>query len=377
MFNKAILKRYGKESEGMKLKKSAALITAIVIGISIFLPSYASASAPTTNLREIFESMGAWVTWDEATKSTQIIRGQVNLKFRTGSNIAIKNGISVAMDSPISIKNGKAQISVYAVYPLAKDNRRERHYMVKSGDTLWKISMNYGVTVEQLRHWNNLQSDTIYVNQHLATKDPYYIVQSGDNLYLIANRTQTSVEEIKRANNLTSTVLMIGQKLLIPVPASIPQPPMFVDAVFPLIDKTYDVFTNNYGDERSFTLGETSRVHEGIDIMAKTYVPLFATEDGVVNRFGWSTLGGWRLTVKSANGIAYYYAHMFGYAAGVTNGAKLSKGQLIGFVGATGYGTEGTSGKFVPHLHFSFYDTNVNPWKPINPYPYLKWWENR
>ncbi|WP_044748480.1 M23 family metallopeptidase [Bacillus alveayuensis] len=50
----------------------------------------------------------------------------------------------------------------------------------------------------------------------------------------------------------------------------------------------------------------------------------------------------------------------------------IKKGQLIGYVGDSGYGSVGTTRKFAPHLHFGMYDAN---WKVINPYSYLKYWE--
>lgn len=362
----------------MRILKCIAMIVVLAFGTMVLVPGFTHAAAPTTNLREVFESMGASVKWVEATKSIEVERGNVQLSFKTDSNIAIKNGSSVTMDTPIFVnQSGKAQISVYAIYPLAKDHKREKHYIVQPGDSLWKISLKYAVSVHQLQEWNNLPTDMIYVGQHLVTQDPYYIVKPGDTLYRIASQTQSSISEIQRVNQLESTSLQIGQKLYIPPAPSVQQPPMFTQGVFPLMDGTYEAFTDTYGDQRTFTLGLTSRVHEGIDIMAKTWVPLFAADDGVVIRKGWNTLGGWRLTVQSSNKVAHYYAHMAGYADGIANGSTIKKGQLIGFVGATGYGDVGTTGKFVPHLHFSLYDTTVSPWKPLNPYTYLRWWESR
>ncbi|MNP66451.1 L-Ala--D-Glu endopeptidase precursor [compost metagenome] len=70
---------------------------------------------------------------------------------------------------------------------------------------------------------------------------------------------------------------------------------------------------------------------------------------------------------------AFYYAHLSRYAEGIGPGSKVTKGQLIGYVGSTGYGPEGTSGLFLPHLHVGIYQTS--PWKALNAYPYLSWWE--
>lgn len=51
----------------------------------------------------------------------------------------------------------------------------ESVYTVKSGDTLWKISQTYNVSVANLKLWNNLTSDTIYVNQKLSLVNPNQI----------------------------------------------------------------------------------------------------------------------------------------------------------------------------------------------------------
>ncbi len=65
---------------------------------------------------------------------------------------------------------------------------------------------------------------------------------------------------------------------------------------------------------------------------------------------------------------------MSAYATGVEIGSSITKGQLIGFVGNTGYGEEGTEGTFDPHLHFGMYDM-TNGFIVEDPYNYLKYWE--
>jgi peptidoglycan LD-endopeptidase LytH len=107
----------------------------------MLFPTAANAQAPMENLRNVFEGMNATVSWNDATDQITVVRSNVKLSFKNGSNIAIKNGVSVTMDSPIIIDpvTQKSMISVYAIYPLAKNNRNERHYIVQSGDSLWKI----------------------------------------------------------------------------------------------------------------------------------------------------------------------------------------------------------------------------------------------
>lgn len=97
-------------------------------------------------------------------------------------------------------------------------------YTVKSGDTLYGIANRYGLTVDELKRLNNLTSNTLSIGQVLkvsgsttpSESDEYYVVKAGDSLYKIANRFNTTVDELKRVNNLTSNLLSIGQRLRIP-----------------------------------------------------------------------------------------------------------------------------------------------------------------
>ena len=98
-------------------------------------------------------------------------------------------------------------------------------YTVKSGDSLYQIARNYGVTVDEIKNLNGLSSNLLSIGQMLKiptqinnNQENYltYTVKSGDSLYKIANLYGTSVDEIKELNNLTSNNLSIGQKLKIP-----------------------------------------------------------------------------------------------------------------------------------------------------------------
>lgn len=146
---------------------------------------------------------------------------------------------------------------------------------------------------------------------------------------------------------------------------------IFNNKVFPVLAGSEYTYENGYGDPRSFG-GE--RTHEGIDIMAETGVPVLSASGGVIEKSGWNELGGWRLGIRGEDNIYYYYAHLSSYEGRQEEGDRVKKGQLIGYVGDSGYGPEGTTGEFAPHLHFGMYYGKRNL-KAFNPYPFLKAWE--
>jgi len=120
-------------------------------------------------------------------------------------------------------------------------------YIVKSGDCLSKIGVQFGMTVQQLKTLNNLTSDMIYVGQTLkvtgaqttppvvtpppAVKPPAsgeYVVKSGDTLGKIAGQYNMTVQNLKSLNGLTSDMIYVGQTLKVTgstatTPAPVPQ----------------------------------------------------------------------------------------------------------------------------------------------------------
>ncbi|NHC39712.1 LysM peptidoglycan-binding domain-containing protein [Bacillus sp. MM2020_1] len=97
----------------------------------------------------------------------------------------------------------------------------ENIYTVQSGDTLWKISQTNKISIADLKTWNHLTSDAIYVNQKLSLLVPHshelvastYTVQKGDTLYLISVRYKLTLAQLKSLNNLTTDMIYVGQVL--------------------------------------------------------------------------------------------------------------------------------------------------------------------
>lgn len=137
--------------------------------------------------------------------------------------------------------------------------------------------------------------------------------------------------------------------------------------------KAQSFFENSYGEPRNFG---GNRSHEGIDIFGmkdtEGYYPVVSVTDGVVEKVGWLPLGGYRIGIRSPHGGYFYYAHLSGYGKDYKEGDRVSAGELLGFMGSTGYGPEGTDGKFPVHLHFGIYiSTSRQEEMSVNPYPVL------
>lgn len=115
-----------------------------------------------------------------------------------------------------------------------------------------------------------------------------------------------------------------------------------------------------YGDCDDFGVGRSfgfKRKHLGHDMMGALGTPIVAVEGGVVEALGWNRYGGWRVGIRSFDGKRYYYyAHLqkdTPFAPGLAVGDTVNAGDLIGFMGRTGYSdTENTNNIEEVHLHF-------------------------
>ena len=111
------------------------------------------------------------------------------------------------------------------------------YYTVKSGDTLNKIAAQYGVSVANLRSWNGISGDLIFVGQKLIVKkgasgntggssnggsnnnqsgtNTYYTIKSGDTLNKISAQFGVSVANLQAWNNISGSLIFAGQKIIV------------------------------------------------------------------------------------------------------------------------------------------------------------------
>lgn len=146
------------------------------------------------------------------------------------------------------------------------------------------------------------------------------------------------------------------------------------ERVFPIPRWNNYSYRSTWGDTRGWG---GIRIHEGTDIFASYGSTVRSVSYGYIEILGWNKFGGWRIGVRGTNNIYYYYAHLTGYKKGLKQGDIVKPGDVIGYVGSSGYGPPGTQGKFPPHLHFGMYKYNgKNEWA-FDPTPYLRVWEKR
>lgn len=110
---------------------------------------------------------------------------------------------------------------------------------------------------------------------------------------------------------------------------------------------------DDFGTGRSYGY---KRKHLGHDLMAATGTPVIAIETGTVEIMGWNQYGGWRIGIRSLDKKRYYYyAHLRQnrpFNPSIKEGAVVNAGEVIGYVGRTGYSTtENTNNIDESHLH--------------------------
>ena len=124
--------------------------------------------------------------------------------------------------------------------------------------------------------------------------------------------------------------------------------------------------SSRFSRSRLHPVHRVYRPHLGVDYAAPTGTPVHAVADGVVTFKGWGGGGGNTLKIKHAGNLVTGYLHLSKFAKGISQGTRVSQGQLIGYVGSTGTSTG-------PHLDYRIWKNGVNidplkvPQEPAEP----------
>jgi murein DD-endopeptidase MepM/ murein hydrolase activator NlpD len=136
----------------------------------------------------------------------------------------------------------------------------------------------------------------------------------------------------------------------------------------PVDDADIDAMKGGFAQRRD----AGSRPHEAVDILAPRNTPVHAVEDGTIAKLFQSKAGGITIYQFDPTGrFCYYYAHLERYASDLKEGQRVSRGDVIGFVGTTGNAPPNT-----PHLHFAVFELDqARRWwkgRAIDPYLLFK-----
>lgn len=169
----------------------------------------------------------------------------------TLSSIAKKNNLTINEIKAINNLKSDAlainqQLNLSALsssknsVPVTPAKQNQQNYTIVSGDNLTKIANKFGITLAELKLWNNLTSDTIYAGKTLIVKNgttpkppttsgnevgkkpdqntqasKEYVIKGGDTLSKIAAQFNLTVQKLKSMNNLKSDLIFPGQKLIV------------------------------------------------------------------------------------------------------------------------------------------------------------------
>ena len=344
---------------------------------------------------------GTFVGSTDSVKKVNVLLQSILDNYADTHEQTFMHDVTTSFVQQVELVDGlyptSTQLNLTQVKTLLTDRAAgEEYYTVQAGDTLTAIAQAHGLTRKQLLSLNpSVSADEIKAGTRLLVKasSSYLDVQMvceevQENTVPFEQETvpdtsryvgdnYVKIPGVEGVTQVTYTVVYMDDQEVSRTKLSeevVQQPVTQINAVGA---KTVDNSGSAPGDgvatggfswplPSSYSVGETygyqaGRFHNGIDIYGDYGAPILAADGGtVVEAVPYGYNGGWGLNVLIDHGNGYMtrYAHCSSIA--VTAGEKVSKGQLIGFVGSTGYST-------CNHLHFEVYvDGNR-----VDPYPFI------
>ena len=230
-------------------------------------------------------------------------------------------------------------------------------YRVKTGDTITGIAQKLAMNPDTISSLNRVEGRgvhnlTVGEKIRIPTQDGIFMTLDSD-FDALCRKKGVSPEDVLAANSIGRDQLVPGRRLFFPgvqhtgyeyslslgVAVSNPLPHAWETSTF---GYRADPFT---GERRK---------HHGVDLAAPYGAPVRSATEGVVRAAGWDDVLGNYVEVRGQLGYSYVYGHMSRILAGP--GTVVTRGSLLGAVGATGYATG-------PHLHFEVrrYGVPQNP----------------
>lgn len=329
------------------------------------IPSLTRATAITVNNRDVVAVADAKTAQAVKESILEEYRASV-LRDATVEQLKFQENIAWR---PKLVKTENVRTTDEAINILKLGTDKLVKYVVKSGDTGWDIARSYSVSTEQLAKANpNADMENLRIGQELNVtfREPYVHTQSvskrivkeaipfaeqvskDPNLWPWQHQVvtpgvpgvrQLTVRDYREdgrvvKSDLVENVVVSEPKPQIAKTGTKQVPSMGTGSlVYPVVG----VLTSSFGPR-------WGSFHEGIDIAAPTGTAVLAADSGMVVFTGWSGNYGYLLKIDHGGGrMETWYGHLSRFAVDV--GDAVRKGQVVGYVGNTGFSTG-------PHLHY-------------------------
>lgn len=296
--------------------------------------------------------------------------GGAGSKNRAVASVMAENvNIEIVSDSALYPNVGPMSDAVGGSTATVASPDQVSVYVVRKGDTVSAVADMFGVSSATVLSANDLKKGQKLVEGDVLVILPIsgveHTVTKGQTLKGLANLYKISAEDIAEYNGLTTeSKLAMGDSLFIPGADILEEAKKPASNLATAAKNDANYYANNpiksasgYFINPLPTGRKTQGLHgtgkRGIDIGAPTGSPIYASASGTVliAKTGWSGGYGNMVIVQHPNGTRTLYAHMS--KLGTSTGAKVTQGEIIGYVGSTGRSTG-------PHLHFEVFNAK-NP----------------
>lgn len=382
-FYKLYLHYYLKGGYYLQLFFNKKVFYALVLFLGLFLMAGESQTYGTNKYiggREslLFQSLGPGDEGDYLEEELNVNIPSITPQQKAGLSSGLALGQETIAPTSEIIGFNQNLNGVYASPILPgvsfEGSRREIvKYVVQSGDSIPSIAQRFKISADTIYTENKLTSRSIIRPGDLLTILPVsgvsHVIKKGDTIQKLASTYKVDGQKILDFNALGEGSLPVGEKIIIPEgrlptpvaarPATTGRQPAQTSA-----EKPSSLRGAGAGMLWPTTLRRISQYfgwrHNGIDIAIPIGTPIYASDDGIVEKSGWNTGGyGYMVLINHGNGIKTRYGHnskLF-----VSAGEEVHKGDVISLGGSTGRSTG-------PHLHFEVIVGGV----VVNPFLYVK-----
>lgn len=329
------------------------------------------------NLITIFVDENQYEKYKKGTQSEVTSTGSIIENIYVNQEITYKS-----VNIPVS-KHIYTDSTSLAAYLLYGDKFEEKTVKVNAGDSIESIAFDNQISVQEFLIFNTQYTsrDNLLVagtDVNISKVDPkieivvesYEVVDKETNFAVVEqydqNLTQGSMivtqegekglervsQNVKSVNGEIAYVDPVGKET---IKSSVSKIINIGTKFVPNIGSTSSwgwptnsgyTLSSYYGYRLSGYDSANGNLHAGIDIAGTGYgSPVKAANNGVIEVMQFKYDYGNHIMINHNNGYYTLYAHMSGFAPGISVGSTVSRGQIIGYVGATGWATG-------PHLHF-------------------------